>query len=143
MVAMPANRTTRSTGIAIVMKVAPKWSACATRASAITAPERIARKMVTRLRDSLYVRVRVASRLQCSVARICPLAAASGSRPAGGVCVDNSRLLPRRLVGDAEHAVAQAPRVQELEWHRFASVVEESPAGADHDRADVAVEVSQ
>src|SRR5262245_48678529 len=48
----------------------------------------MARKMVTRLRASLYVRERVASRLQCSVARICSLAAALDSRPAGATSVD-------------------------------------------------------
>src|SRR5215472_10574883 len=68
--------------------VGPKPSAWATSARAITAPDRMARKIVTRLRASLYVRERVASRLQCSVARICSLAAALDSRPAGATSVD-------------------------------------------------------
>src|SRR5215831_18726306 len=68
--------------------VGPKPSAWATSARAITAPDRMARKMVTRLRASLYVRERVASRLQCSAARICNLAAPLDSRPAGATSVD-------------------------------------------------------
>ena len=45
----------KSTGIAIDTEVLPKLSARATRARAITAAERIARNLVTRLSASLYV----------------------------------------------------------------------------------------
>src|SRR6266581_2506469 len=87
--------TIKSIGIAIEMKIGPKCSACATSARAINAPDRMDRNIVTRLRASLYVRARVASRLQCSVARICSLAAAPASPPdpAGGISVDMSLLL--------------------------------------------------
>src|SRR5215471_1437649 len=68
--------------------VGPKPSAWATSARAITAHDRMARKMVTRLRASLYVKEPVASRLQCSVARICSLAAALDSRPVGAASLD-------------------------------------------------------
>ena len=89
---MPENKITESMRMATVMNVEPKRSAWATSARAMTAPERMARNMFTRPRDSVYVRERVASRLQCSVARICSLAAAAGSRPAGGISVDMSLL---------------------------------------------------
>src|SRR5438552_805144 len=78
------NRTTESRGMAIAMNVDPKRSAWATSASAITAPDRMARNIVTRLRPSVYVSERVASRLQCSVARIWSLAAVTVSGRAGG-----------------------------------------------------------
>src|SRR5437763_11335730 len=54
------------------------------------APDRMARKMLTRASDSVYVSDRVASRLQCSVARICSLVAAPGSGLDGGISVDIS-----------------------------------------------------
>src|SRR5215471_14077355 len=73
--------------MAMEIVVGPEPSAGATSARAITAPDRMARKIVTRLRASLYVSERVASRLQCSVARICSLAAPV-SRPAGATSVD-------------------------------------------------------
>ena len=53
MVTMPVKRTMNSTGIAIVVKAVPKRSTWATSASAITAPERTARKMFTRASDSV------------------------------------------------------------------------------------------
>ena len=87
-VTTPANRTTHKTGIAMEIAVGPKPSAWATSARAIIAPDRMARKIVTRLRASLYVKEPVASRLQCSVARICSLVAALDSRKAGATSVD-------------------------------------------------------
>src|SRR5712692_6198214 len=63
------------------------------RASAIIAPDRTARNMFTRPSDSWYVSARVASRDQCSVARICSFADASGSR--GGISVTGQ--IPRQL----------------------------------------------
>src|SRR6266851_5203104 len=91
-VVMPTNTTTQRTGMAIETDVRPKPSAWATSARAITAPERMARKMVTRLSDSVYVSERVASRLQCSVARICSFAASS-VRLDGGSSVGTFYLL--------------------------------------------------
>jgi hypothetical protein len=44
--------------------------------------------MFTLVSDPLYVSVRVASRLQCSVASICSLVAAEGSVLDGGISVD-------------------------------------------------------
>src|SRR6266513_1103504 len=80
----PTRKTTASMKIAMAKKAGPKWSAWATSASAITAPERMVKNMFTRPSDSWYVRARVASRLQCSVARIC---SASDSRGRGGISV--------------------------------------------------------
>ena len=85
MVKTPVTRTTESMKIAIEMNAGPKWSAWATSASAITAPERMARNMFTRPSDSWYVRARVARRLQCSVARIW---SASDCGRDGGISVD-------------------------------------------------------
>src|SRR5207245_1784266 len=81
----PTRKTTASMKIAMAKKAGPKWSAWATRARAITAPERMVRNMFTRPSDSWYVRARVASRLQCSVARIC---SAPDSIGRGGISVD-------------------------------------------------------
>ena len=50
--------------------------ACATRESATTVAERTVRKVPVRLKISFQVMLRVASRLQCSVARICARRAA-------------------------------------------------------------------
>jgi hypothetical protein len=53
MVEMPVNTTMERRGMAIAMNAGPKRETWATSASAMTAPERMDRKMVTRLRDSL------------------------------------------------------------------------------------------
>jgi hypothetical protein len=53
-----------------VRKLCPKPSACTTRERATTAAERTVRKMAVRLKISCQVMLRVASRLQCSLARI-------------------------------------------------------------------------
>src|ERR1700682_1721287 len=68
----------------------------------------MARNMFTRPRDAMQVSERVASRLQCAVARTCSLAAA-GSLPAGGISVDISSLLVAgqvpRQVGKGAHSL--------------------------------------
>src|ERR1051326_1058912 len=71
--------------IATTMKVCPKRSACAIRARAMTAPERIARNMLTRPSDSWYASDRAAIKLQCSVARICSFSDTAGSRGGSSV----------------------------------------------------------
>src|SRR5690349_1991085 len=92
--------------IATEMKAGPKWSAWATRARAITAPDRTVRNMVTRPSDSWYVRARVARRLQCSVARIWM---ASESCFAGGSSVDICAYVLSQMVALA-HVAAAAPQ---------------------------------
>src|SRR5690242_12502502 len=67
------------------MKVCPKRSACAIRARAMTAPERIESNMLTRPSDSWYASDRAAIRLQCSVARIWSFSEAAGSRGGSSV----------------------------------------------------------
>jgi hypothetical protein len=71
-----------------------KSDVCATRASAITFADSTERNIWARANDSLQVWDRVASRLQCSVDRICTRSAAdtspygvpdSGSDPLTGV----------------------------------------------------------
>src|SRR5688500_13445175 len=56
----------------------PKLEACATRARATMAPDSVDRNMPARLNDSFHASDREASKLQCSVERIC-------SRIAGGM----------------------------------------------------------
>src|SRR3569833_3030702 len=51
--------------------VCPNDDACPTRANATVAPERVDRYMPARLNDSFQASDRDASRLQCSVERIC------------------------------------------------------------------------
>src|SRR5438876_699041 len=112
----PTRKTTASMKIAMAKKAGPKWSAWATRARAITAPERMVRNMFTRPSDSWYVRARVASRLQCSVARIC---SAPDSIGRGGISVDidpsliawkvarqvGQGLEPERKLGSSAHGL--------------------------------------
>jgi hypothetical protein len=110
--AFQTRSTTGSNTSAKAVKPAPNRDVCATRASAITLADSTERNICARANDSLQVWDRVASRLQCSVDRICTRSAAdtsprgvpgSGSAPLTGVsnrafCASGSMasLLPRR-----------------------------------------------
>ena len=70
-VVSPTSSTTSNTGSANRRKAGPKSVAWATSASATMAAESTVRNMPARVKISFQVIERVASRLQCSVARIC------------------------------------------------------------------------
>src|SRR5262249_45236407 len=69
-VARPTSSTTGSTSKAKMWKLGPKAVACATSARATTAADSTVMYIAARLKTSFQVMLRVASRLQCSVARI-------------------------------------------------------------------------
>jgi len=69
-VARPTKSTTGRMSSAKTTKPWLKDVAWATSASATVAPESRVRNMLARANDSFHERERVASRLQCSVARI-------------------------------------------------------------------------
>src|SRR5262245_32145914 len=70
-VARPTNSTTGNTNSAKRRKFGPNAVAWATSASATTAADSTVTNIEARLKTSFHVMLRVASRLQCSVARIC------------------------------------------------------------------------
>ncbi|MEU8990524.1 hypothetical protein AB0C98_29580 [Streptomyces sp. NPDC048558] len=65
----PTSRTTGSTSNANVVNSDPNPAALATSESATTAADSTVRYVPVRLKISCHVMLRVASRLQCSVAR--------------------------------------------------------------------------
>src|SRR5579859_993357 len=153
-VATPTKNTIASMKIAIAENVVPNRSAWAIKASAITAPDRTARKMFTRPSDSWYVSARVARSDQCSVARICSFSDTTGSRGGSSVTrqvprqVGERRQAPRREKGgDAVMDAGDRVRVHEgrgADLHRAASGDEElervlgghDPADANHRDVD-------
>ena len=70
-VATPMNSTTGRMTRAKSVNPSPNADACATSAKATIAPVRVVRNIPARLNDSFQASERDASRLQCSVERIC------------------------------------------------------------------------
>src|SRR4029453_3581907 len=79
---MPSSSTTGSSTSASVVVCGPKPGASASRASAMIAADSTVRKTVARLSASFQISDRVASRLQCSVARIAAPLGPNGYSPA-------------------------------------------------------------
>jgi len=109
----PMNSTTGKTTSAKRRNPCPKSEACATSARATIAPATVERNIPARLKDSFQANDRDASKLQCSVERICRRIAPVVS-PASSVTLDDaasggSALGPGALPSGRSYDIAGEP----------------------------------
>src|SRR5262245_60792943 len=121
---MPSRSTTGSSTSARVLVWAPNPVASASSANAMIAADSTVRNTLARLIASFQISDRVASRLQCSVARICAadgpngcsLAAAASSRPGSGVLETGAAFLVLSVSIADLREVTELPGFRRSSW---------------------------